>query len=169
MSELLVASLTGLLVTALTGLTILAYKHPEGYKKLFLPMTIIMAIIVWSGVIWDVSVTATYSHLSAHIKEGQFGASWNAVADYRIMSNWQFWGLFIGFGLYITFSVTSLILRRQGATRGHAGPKGAEKKRSSRTARPRKGTVRSPMPLQCPSRPLQWPMSGEKKFHVELR
>jgi len=51
--------LGGLALAVLTGLTILAYRHPDGYKKVAWPLMWVSAVALVGTAIWNNAVTAS--------------------------------------------------------------------------------------------------------------
>jgi len=45
----MIQAIGALCVAALGGLTIIAYRHPKKYQKLYLVLTIIIFVSMWTG------------------------------------------------------------------------------------------------------------------------
>jgi len=53
--------LFGLVIGVVAGITVLAYKHPKSYQKLFAALLIILLGALAAGTFWDLSTGAGYS------------------------------------------------------------------------------------------------------------
>jgi hypothetical protein len=92
----------GLVVAAATGLTVLAYKHPEAYNKIFWPLVVICAVPMIAAMGWDAGVTNAYVRLVPYLVKDKFDEARGAIAATRILSI----GLLLCYGLaggYLVF------------------------------------------------------------------
>jgi hypothetical protein len=67
---MLAALISGLSVAVLTGLTILAYRHPPGYRKVGIPLMVALTITMFGVLLWNSAVDATTNELRTFFKEG---------------------------------------------------------------------------------------------------
>lgn len=61
LSGIVAGILSGVIIGALAGITVLAWKHPKLYEKLFAALLIILLGAFAGGTFWDLSSGAGYS------------------------------------------------------------------------------------------------------------
>jgi len=52
----MIQAIGALCVAALGGLTIIAYRHPKKYQKLYLVLTIIIFVSMWTMVAFNIGI-----------------------------------------------------------------------------------------------------------------
>jgi hypothetical protein len=72
--------LTSLILAAITGLTILAYKHPKAYSRLYLPLFAVFFAAFLSIVSWNSGISVLLTKVLELIPEAQQGAI-KAIAE----------------------------------------------------------------------------------------
>ena len=86
------AVIGALIVAALTGVSIIAYRHPDGYPKLAITVTVVLAIILVILLAYDIGVVRTDKALWLHIEDGWEAKAKEAVASLRVPT-WIIWSL----------------------------------------------------------------------------
>lgn len=81
MSEFLNLLLSGIGVAALTGITIFAYKHPNAYGKLLLPLSMILFVITFALVVWNLSNLDAYNTAIHYIPYEKLDEARVAIID----------------------------------------------------------------------------------------
>jgi hypothetical protein len=56
-----VGALCGVVIGVVAGITVLAYKHPKSYEKLFAALLIVLLGALAAGTFWDLSKGGGYS------------------------------------------------------------------------------------------------------------
>ncbi|WP_029655544.1 hypothetical protein [Marinobacter daepoensis] len=96
------AIISSLLVAAVTGLTIIAYRHPRAFSKLFTPILVVTGAALASGLIWDVAVSRAFVNLSPFVDTGKLQPAQNAIEALSPPMGWLIGGFF-GFYMYLVF------------------------------------------------------------------
>jgi hypothetical protein len=105
-------------VAALTGLTYLAYRHPNAFGKLALPLIISIFIVIVGNAVWDVALDATYNALQGFIPPEKTAAA-RAVTAAKHVAFWVTPGLLV-LTLYLIFLQSLPRLLKDDAPRPHA-------------------------------------------------
>ena len=80
--------LYGLLTACITGLTVLAFKHPKGFSRLF-PYLMGLATAVFVAVtVWHVAIELTWTHLLPHIVPQKVREAKEAIGTLRFPYVW---------------------------------------------------------------------------------
>ena len=91
----------GLILATVTGLTIIAYRHPPGYKKIALPILLVSCffytvLVTWSFALTHAVTLIRFNHTvfeaKAAIREGQLSywqltLPWLAFSGYLLILN----------------------------------------------------------------------------------
>jgi hypothetical protein len=99
---MLAALISGLAIAILTGLTILAYRHPAGYKKLGIALMAILTVGIFAILLWDSAIEATVNELRTFFKDGSALQVGEAVTKIQIPMSWAF-GIWAGSLFYLMF------------------------------------------------------------------
>lgn len=73
--------ITTLAVAAITGITIIAYRHPDGYKKIFPWLIGVMVVVMVIMMVWDLGVQQGYFAVSEFIEYEQYKDARAAIND----------------------------------------------------------------------------------------
>ena len=80
--------LYGLLTACITGLTVLAFKHPKGFSKLF-PYLMGLATAVFVAVtVWHVAIELTWNNLLPHIVPQKVREAKESIGTLRFPYVW---------------------------------------------------------------------------------
>ncbi len=64
--------ITTLITALLTGLTILTYRHPDGYKKIYSYISILILVVIVSISSWNIGIGASFSKTVSYIQVEKF-------------------------------------------------------------------------------------------------
>src|SRR5437879_6489866 len=97
--------ITGLALAAIGAVTWVAYKHPEGYKRLYWPLLITLWITYTCLNLWDVSSAHTYAALLNFIPREKAAEAQKIVAELVVLKTWLhvvYWFL-IGYTVFLSY------------------------------------------------------------------
>ena len=107
------AVLVSIILAALTGLTILAYRHPEAFIKLFWPLIIIMNIALACVFAWDMGMSFGYRLVREYINQGSLNEA-SQVVDANKVFTGRLLLWYLGVAVYLTFlSVLHLLIDKK--------------------------------------------------------
>jgi hypothetical protein len=90
MNPLLVESI----LSVLSGLTILAYKHPDGYRIIGPIVVIALVGLLVVGAIWDVAITSAHMVLIDFLEHGKNDEALQATDGLRMLAPARIIGVF---------------------------------------------------------------------------
>jgi hypothetical protein len=96
------AILATIVGAALTGITVFAYKHPNGYAKIFPPL-ILIAFATYGGIfIWNVSNSTAFHAVIHYVPFEKFDDAKKAVDDQKILNESIYYFSFIGLFVWLS-------------------------------------------------------------------
>lgn len=96
----------GLVLAAIGALTWIAYKHPKGYERLYVPLSLVSVAIFSSVGAWDISGYYTFDVLKAFIPPEKIAEAKKTINELRILE----WWMGIAYFLFITYLLLLLYL-----------------------------------------------------------
>lgn len=102
---------SGLIIAAITGLTFLAYKYPHAYKEISLPSLIFKFGLILSiaSLLWNYSISITFSKLSPYIKENEFIAAQENINKINIPNSILLIGIAVFLAAWLYFVFLSIL------------------------------------------------------------
>lgn len=96
------AVVAGLVVAALSGITVLAYRKPELYGRIGLPLICLAAAVVTCSIVWNGGLATALSDLLPFIAPADHAAARAAVVA-RLLPDWLWvlYGLFVAYLLFL--------------------------------------------------------------------
>lgn len=78
----------GLLLACISGVTVLAFRHPIGFSRLF-PYLLGVATAVFTGAsVWHVAIQVTWANLLPYMVPEKVGQAIDAIAQLRVPYHW---------------------------------------------------------------------------------
>ena len=86
--------ISGLLLAAVTGLAIIAYRHPSGYKKIFIFLFVTVGVVSLGISVWDLAVEIGFGQVIPFLKTDSDGydKARAAIRTVQINLGWLFLG-----------------------------------------------------------------------------
>ena len=96
----------GLLLAGVSGVTVVAFKHPGGYARLF-PYLFGIATIAFCGItIWHIAVEMSWRSLDAYIVEEQLSDAKASKGQLSVSYTWAvFWYLGVVAFFYVNLKL----------------------------------------------------------------
>lgn len=63
--------IVGILLALLSGITWIAYKHPAGYRKIFVSIELIVILGASTMLTWNIALDFAYANLSQFVESGK--------------------------------------------------------------------------------------------------
>ena len=67
--------LSGLLLAAVSGLSLVAYKHPNAYARIYLPLLSILGVFLASAIAWNAGILFSVAKLLPFVPAEQTAAA----------------------------------------------------------------------------------------------
>jgi len=101
----------GLLLAGVSGVTVVAFKHPGGYARLF-PYLLGVATIAFCGItIWHIAVEMSWRSLDAYIVQEQLSDAKAAKERLSVPYTWAvFWYLGVVAFFYVNLKLPPFLL-----------------------------------------------------------
>jgi hypothetical protein len=98
-----------LIVAAISSMTFIAYKHPNAYRNLFIPLCVLLMIIESAALAWNAGSELTYRALRDYIGVDKIKEAYDVAESYQIPL-WMFLsGLGIAFYLVLLFCLPMML------------------------------------------------------------
>ncbi len=82
----------GLLLASVSGVTVVAFRHPHGFARLFPYLLAVITVIFVGFNVWHVAIELAWSELLDYIVEGAIGESMASKNKLRYSYMWiVFW------------------------------------------------------------------------------
>lgn len=85
----------GLFVAAIGGLTYVAYKHPDGYSRMYWPLMGAVILSMTGILIWELGISAGLGALLPLLQDGKAEDALRATNAIKILSGWHFAAYFV--------------------------------------------------------------------------
>lgn len=97
--------ITGLLIALVSGITVLAYKHPLAFKRLYWPISLFLVAALFGVSSWNSAINAVLLTVKDLIPAATFMAISTKAHDLDVPS-WYSWGIgvfmfYVGFLLFL--------------------------------------------------------------------
>ena|SRR2546421_537687 len=80
--------IAGLLVASISGLALLAYRHPPGYKRLYIILMIAISAAYLLIGLWDIACEISYGQVITFLKDNAYDDARSAVRRVQINLVW---------------------------------------------------------------------------------
>ncbi len=77
------------ILAALIALTVVAFRSPELYKKIYWPLVIVAMLVFLGNVVWNISSSTTVSALIPYLEDGAIAEALAAAESVTLPGLWS--------------------------------------------------------------------------------
>lgn len=104
--------ITTLITALLTGLTILAYRHPNGYQKIYSWFSVLFLAVVIGGNAWNAGVAMGFSKIVSYIQAERLDLA-AKTNDALMIPQIYLWMMLLAFFYFFGLNFLHLIVKKE--------------------------------------------------------